>query len=249
MQREAERRGAAAGSRSAQVIRQAALALALWSAVPVQTAAPALHFPAADPAAIARWIGPPPVAGSPAAQREVASMLAAQARRTSADCAAANAAAELSLFDPFASVLGAGATAAAFPATTRFLDALANDTFTVTAVAKSEYHRSRPNAVDPAIHPCISQPESLAYPSGHGVFIYTVAEAFAALVPERRDAIFAAATTFADQRVIAGIHYPSDAAASRTAAALYYAFASTDPAFAPAFDAARRELRTGLKLP
>ena len=84
--------------------------------------------------------------------------------------------------------------------------------------------------------------------SGFGPVRFTVAEAFSALVPERRDAIFARAEVFAYNRIVGGIHFPSDATASRTAAALYYAQASHDPAFPALFAAARRELRSGLGL-
>lgn len=225
---------------------RAAILLTLWFAAPVAAAEPALHFPTADPAAIARWIGPPPIPNSAAAKRERDAMLVAQEIRTEADCAKAKAAAELSIFDPFAGVFGNGVTARAYPATTRFLDKLVSDGFVITDVAKARYERLRPNMVEPRIRPCIDQPKTSAYPSGHGVFIFTAAEAFSALIPERRDAIFAAATTFADQRVVGGIHYPSDEAASRTAAALYFAFASQDPGFEPACAAARSELRAGL---
>lgn len=226
----------------------APILLTLCFATPVTAAEPVLHFPTADPAAIARWIGPPPIPGSAAAKHERTMMLAAQKLRSRADCATAKANAELSIFDPFARVFGPGVNASAYPATTRFLDKLVTDGFVITDVAKARYKRLRPNVVEPRIHPCIDQPKTSAYPSGHGVFIFTAAEAFSALIPERRDAIFAAATTFADQRVIGGIHYPSDEAASRTAAALYYAFASQDPTFEPAFAEARSELRAGLEL-
>ena len=125
---------------------------------------------------------------------------------------------------------------------------MVEDTFVVTAASKAVYRRDRPNAVDPAIRPCIDQPATSAYPSGHGVFIYVAAEAFADLVPEKRDAVFARADAFALNRVVGGIHFPADATASRTAAALYYEQASRDPAFAAAFAAAKRELRAGLRL-
>ena len=226
----------------------AALAVSLWFAPLAASAGPAaeLHFPTANPADIARWIGPPP-SGS-AASRDMAELLAVQARRTPHDCAVANAAAELSIFDPFTEVFGKQTTAEAYPATTRLLAALVEDTFIVTAEAKAVYDRARPDAINRRVHPCIVQPKTSAYPSGHGLFIYTAAEAFAALVPERRAAIFASADTFAYQRIVGGIHFPSDASASRTAAALYYARASADPAFGPAFAAARQEFRGGLAL-
>ncbi|WP_309607022.1 phosphatase PAP2 family protein [Phenylobacterium sp.] len=208
----------------------------------------ALHFPAADPAAIARWIGPPPIPESPQARRDVDELTRVQATRSAADCAFARTDAELSIFDPFVGVFGAAATAEAYPSTTRLIGALVEDTFVITAVAKAVYNRARPNVIDGRIRPCIDQPETSAYPSGHGVFMYTVAEAFSALVPERRDAIFARADVFAYNRIVGGIHFPTDATASRTAAALYYASASRDPAFAEMFAAARRELRTGLGL-
>lgn len=207
-----------------------------------------LHFPAANPDEIGRWIGPPPPPGSRAAHRDMDELIAVQVRRSAADRAAAQADAELSIFDPFVGIFGRAATAEALPATTRFLAALVEDTFIITAQAKSIYRRARPNAIDPRVRPCIEQPATSAYPSGHGVFMYTAAEAFTALAPEHRDAIFARAEVFAYNRVVGGIHFPSDATASRTAAALYYAFASSDPGFAAGFAAARREFRAGLRL-
>jgi acid phosphatase (class A) len=56
------------------------------------------------------------------------------------------------------------------------------------------------------------------YPSGHALTGYLEALALIQIVPEKRDAVLARADDYAHSRVVCGVHYPSDGAASKLTA-------------------------------
>ena len=76
-----------------------------------------------------------------------------------------------------------------------------------------------------------------------------MATLLADMVPEKKEALYARASQYAQNRVIAGIHYRSDTVMSRTAAALIAQklFESTE--FSTQFAATQKELRTALGYP
>lgn len=79
---------------------------------------------------------------------------------------------------------------------------------------KYHYARVRPNALDPAIRN-LEVTDWEAYPSGHAANSYVNAFVFAALAPEFTDIFIKDAFDMAHSREILGVHYPSDAEASR----------------------------------
>ena len=84
-------------------------------------------------------------------------------------------------------------------------------------------------------------------PSGHAAFAAASAIVLAQLVPAKRDAIFTQARTFAENRIVLGVHYPSDIASGWTAGTLTAYVMMRDRAFLQDFAAAKRELgKSGL---
>ncbi|WP_408096583.1 phosphatase PAP2 family protein [Peredibacter sp. HCB2-198] len=77
-------------------------------------------------------------------------------------------------------------------------------------LAKKLYGRPRPYLSHRDLKPCIKKETSESYPSGHA----TVARVFARLLahrfPKRAEAFINAANQAALNRVIGGVHYPSD---------------------------------------
>jgi acid phosphatase (class A) len=69
------------------------------------------------------------------------------------------------------------------------------------------------------------------------------------LVPERRAELLRRAAEFGRQRMVCGVHFPSDVEAGRKGAEWLARELLTDPAYAEDLGAARHELRAALRLP
>jgi hypothetical protein len=80
---------------------------------------------------------------------------------------------------------------------------------------KKKYMRARPAQVWPAISPDIPTPPHPAYPSGHALQAYLIAECVSHVAPAMRSALFHLADQISDNREVAGVHWPSDADGSR----------------------------------
>ncbi|HEU4781241.1 MAG TPA: phosphatase PAP2 family protein, partial [Steroidobacteraceae bacterium] len=88
-----------------------------------------------------------------------------------------------------------------------------------------------------------------SYPSGHATYGYVMAYLLADMVPERRQALITRAQEFARQRMVCGVHFPSDLEAGHQGASwLVQRFLASD-AYRAAAKPAREELRAALDLP
>ena len=99
---------------------------------------------------------------------------------------------------------------------------------------KSYWERPRPDG---------AQKRRGSYPSGHAAFAAASAIVLAELLPAKRDAIFTQARTFAENRILLGLHYPSDIASGWTAGTLAAYVMMKDPAFRRDYAAVAAELR------
>ena len=68
------------------------------------------------------------------------------------------------------------------------------------------------------------------------------------IVPEKRDAILARADDYAHNRLVCGVHYPTDIVASKSVAYTMIGLMMNDPRFIEEFQAARAETRLALGL-
>lgn len=109
----------------------------------------------------------------------------------------------------------------------------------INAAVKKKFNRPRP--------PGSGIESTDSYPSGHCVRAFLRARLLAELAPDRAEALYGQASTMSLNRVIAGKHHPSDAAAGmalgRAIAEAILAEAAADPKSGPAADlaAARME--------
>lgn len=82
-------------------------------------------------------------------------------------------------------------------------------------IAKKLYDRPRPYDSNPEIKPCIDLESSSAYPSGHATIAQFLALELSQFFPERRIQFLKRASEASMNRVIGGVHHPSDVVAGQ----------------------------------
>jgi acid phosphatase (class A) len=226
------------------------------------TTAPAQPSRATAPAAAAgieRWFDPeslrllallPPVPDAAATRQELDLLLSRQAQRSEAACRAADEDANKKLAR-FAVALGlhAGASDPRLDAAGRILDDLRTLQERITNRVKDATNRPRPFRQDARVTTCIERPTSDSYPSGHATFGMAAALLLADMVPERRTELLARGIEYGEQRVVGGVHFPSDVAAGRTAGTIIAAFLLASPQYQKESASARVGLRGVIGLP
>jgi len=80
---------------------------------------------------------------------------------------------------------------------------------------KKKYNRPRPYVSHPEIKPCVEFESSKAYPSGHTAISRVYARALGYYFPERALLFLKRSDEVALNRVIGGVHHPSDIAAGK----------------------------------
>ncbi len=150
----------------------------------------------------------------------------------------------------YRNVLGTAFTPLALPITAAFSARVKNDEGINSTPAKNGFQRMRPYNLDKTLHPiCATITKSYSYPSGHTTAGYLQALTLIEMVPEKRDAILARADNYANNRLVCGVHYPSDLHAGKLLAYAIHAVMDTDPQYQKELAAARLELRNALGLP
>src|SRR5262249_23244172 len=89
---------------------------------------------------------------------------------------------------------------------------------------------------------------SYSYPSGHSTFGAMTAILLANMVPEKRNQIFTRGWEYGRNRVVGGVHYPSDVEAGRIEATVMVSAMMQNPAFKSDFAVVKAELRHVLGL-
>jgi len=141
-------------------------------------------------------------------------------------------------------------TPEAFPITAAFSARVKNDESINATPAKDSFQRVRPYNLDKTLPPiCVTKTKNDSYPSGHTTAGYILALALIDLIPEKRDAILARAEDYANNRLICGVHFPSDLQASKLLAYSIHSVMGINPQYQKEMTAARNELRQVLNLP
>jgi acid phosphatase (class A) len=199
---------------------------------------------------IGALLAPPPAAGSVRQQDDLAAVLRVQSARTPEEVERAKADVTKSVFR-FADVLGPAFNEADLPKAAALFRAAGENATLVAKSGKRYFNRSRPFVSSSAVHPTLLVKPGDAhdsYPSGHATFGYMCAILLAEMVPEKRDALFARGREYGENRVVDGVHYPSDVEAGRIDGTLVAAALLADPRFQTALAAAKAEVRAALKL-
>jgi len=176
---------------------------------------------------------PPPDVASAQESADEAEVAAAVAGRSRTEFLQAedDSARTVFFFEPS---IGPEFTDTRLPLTARFFTRIASDVKNLIDIAKAYWDRPRPGGAE--------KPRG-SYPSGHAAFAAACAIVLAKMLPAKRDAIFIQARTFAENRIILGLHYPSDVASGWTAGTLAAYVMMRDRAFKRDFAAAKAELR------
>lgn len=159
-------------------------------------------------------LGPPPAIDSFEGKADLQAVLDAQRNRTEAEVESARNDNCLSIFR-FADVMGPGFKPENLHFTILFFERAFYDDQHAVEAAKKYFNRPRPFVSDREVSPVVEQRGNPSYPSGHATFAYATAILLADIVPEKGVKIFERAAVYAHNRVVAGVHYPSDVEAGR----------------------------------
>jgi acid phosphatase (class A) len=191
----------------------------------------------------------PPASDSPAEKSELTTLHSIERSRGAGDIAQARAdEAERDIFI-FKTVLGDKFNAAALPLTARLSTHIEDDVLADAEPVKKIFRRVRPYNLDETLHPvCKLKHKDDSYPSGHAITDYVMALTLASMLPEKRDAIFARAATYAHNRLVCGVHHPSDVEAGKEIAYALFGRLEASPKFQAERTAAQTEVRKVLGL-
>jgi acid phosphatase (class A) len=158
--------------------------------------------------AIIAALPPSPAPGSPEDQADLAGVLKAQAARTPAQAAQVLAEKPSSpkLFQP---VLGPDFGPEHEPIIYGLMGDAERETGLIDHDMKDKYQRPRPFRAHQEVHP-VYQENGLSYPSGHAAAAYACAVLLTQIYPDKKAALLQQAAEIAENRVIGGVHYPSD---------------------------------------
>jgi acid phosphatase (class A) len=203
-----------------------------------------------DDVDLTKLLAPPPAPNSAAQQRDMAAVLKVQRERTPEEVAAGRADLQESVFR-FADVLGTRFSEGNLPKTAAFFKAVNADAAMIASGGKAFFRRARPFVVSSEVHPTVPSGEKAyyrAYPSGHATMGYLDGILLANMVAEKRAELFARGRQFGENRVVDGVHYPTDTEAGRLDGTVVAAALMRNPKFNADFNAARAELRGVLGL-
>ena len=220
-------------------------------------------------------LGPPPAINSAEQQQDLAQVLAIQKSRTPALIERAET--DGGAFG-YAAILGARFTAANVPTAAAFIRKVSGETGGMVDRVKDCWQRPRPFVFSKDVLPPDTQAQSMmskpdaplsaaapqgagspckapekpaysySYPSGGANAGMTAAILLANMVPEKRAEIYARGWESGENRLILGVHFPSDIEGGRILAAAVIAVMMQNPAFKADLAAAKTEVRGALGL-
>jgi acid phosphatase (class A) len=158
-------------------------------------------------------IGDYPKAGSVAEAADFKILQGYQSTRTEEDCKFAEQDADLSLTTLFGGEKGILSKDELKKMNAFLVKAYANVWVNSTS-AKKLYKRPRPYEQNFGIKPCIGLEKSYAYPSGHTLMARLFARILSKVYPERAEKFLVRSAEYSLNRVIGGVHHPSDLSAA-----------------------------------
>lgn len=188
---------------------------------------------------------PPPANDSAETKAELGEVLTVQVTRTPEMEARAIADAEENVWR-FADVMGPNFNKDKLPKFCAFFDRVVETEGAVVDPAKDVWKRPRPHQLSDLVKPVVKLSSSGSWPSGHATVGTMMGIILSDMVPERRAEIMARAAEFGHNRIVGGIHYPSDVEMGKISGSVIAAVLLNRDDFKAEYDVARAELRSDL---
>lgn len=161
-----------------------------------------------------RSIDPPPAPGSEGQKKDEEVLRQYQLIRTQEDCARSKSEVFVSLSSMFGQPYGP-LSGSEVEGLTPFFESIRNDGDYYIQWLKKEYPRKRPFLYLEGLVPCVPKEVTGAYPSGHATLARLFSKILANLYPTRKKAFEDRADQIARDRVLSGVHHPSDIEAGK----------------------------------
>ena len=207
------------------------LLLAPWRPAPLSAADQPSPWVIPPQETLLHVIPPPPAPGSAAEQADLDGVMALQDHPTKQELAHAEQSVAFSVFT-FAETLGPEFNAKRKPRTALFFSQLEATANQAKNFLKETYRRDRPFVAFPSeVRPLVTPEAGYSYPSGHCTRSWLFALVLAELDPPHRASFFGNAIRVGEDRIIGGMHFPTDMMESRVLAVELHRFLMKDPDF------------------
>jgi len=198
---------------------------------------------------LAKLLAPPPAPQSQEQQLDLEEVLLAQERRTPQQADRAVADNNTSVYRIAQEVLGPNFTSARVPKFDAFYKRVVEDTRVVSDASKNTWNRPRPYKVSSAVKMIGELPRTVgSYPSGHSMRGYMAAIILANMAPEKSAGLFGRGREYGMNRVVVGVHFPTDVEGGRIGATAITAAFMQNEKYKKDFAEAKAELRQALGL-
>ena len=198
-----------------------------------------LHFVTPASVDFVKLIPAPARLESAEYKAEMDTILRVQEQRTEADIARAKSEHKLKI-GAFQSVLGDWVTPEKLPLTAKLIKNAEGDSKFFSGAAKDFFGRPRPKH-DPRVKPTLDGEDEPSYPSGHATRGLLFASILSELDPDHRDALMERGREIGWDRIVAGLHHPSDIVAGRMLGQALFQAMMSNPEFQKDLAAAKEE--------
>ena len=222
--------------------------VALILALPAPALAEPVPYLTAEKLDLTLLLPPPPQPGGAVEKAEIEAVIAAQRSADPERIALGVRDAEEDVFTIFANIMGPAFTPANLPIATAFFARVGESEDQTVDPAKKKFARLRPWMVSSDVKILGPSTKSGSWPSGHSTRSTMEAIILAAMVPEKREAIWVRQAEYAQSRVVIGMHYPLDLMVGGRAGTAMATAMFADPAFRADFDSAKADVRKALGL-
>ncbi len=203
------------------------------------------HYIDADTAAVVikPQIPPAPIADSPVQKSDEAELLKWQKTRTVAECERAQSEVVITLKSLYGPPYGT-LKDAEVEKLNAFFEELRTQAGPVIGKVKDSFARTRPYEYIPGLEPCVRRETSKAYPSGHATLAQLYSLILADLFPKDAARLQARSVEIGKDRILGGVHHPTDIISGRQLGDLLYAEIKKSESYHKAISNLKTELES-----